>query len=175
MRNARKIALTGMLCALAVVIMMMGGLIPLATFCCPMLAGLMLVPVFVECGEKLTYGAYIAIAALSLMLSPDKESALVFAFLGYYPALRWRIEQLRGAPLRLLLKLLIFNAAVIIMYALCVWVFQMEQIIAEYREMGRILLIVCLALGNICMLLFDRLLAIMTNVYVYKLRDKLIK
>ena len=173
MHNSKKIALTGMMCALAVVIMMMGGLIPLATFCCPMLAGLMLVPIFVECGEKLTYGAYIAVAALSLMLSPDKESALLFAFLGYYPALRWRIEQLRSGMLRLILKLLIFNIAVITMYALCIFVFRLDQVLADYQEMGKLLLGVCLVLGNFCMLLYDRLLAVMTRIYVNRLRRKI--
>ena len=39
MRNgsAKKIALSGMLAALAMVIMCMGGLIPVATYVCPML------------------------------------------------------------------------------------------------------------------------------------------
>ena len=82
MKKSRKMALTGMLCALAVVIMMLGGVIPLATFCCPALAGLMLIPVFVECGEKLSWCAYAAIAALSLILCPDKEAALMLAFIG---------------------------------------------------------------------------------------------
>ena len=72
MKNSKKIALTGMLCALGTTIMMMGGMIPLATFCCPALAGLVLIPIFVECGKKLSWGAYIAIALLALMLCPDK-------------------------------------------------------------------------------------------------------
>ena len=42
MKQTKKLALTGMLCALAAGIMMLGNLIPLATFCCPALAGLML-------------------------------------------------------------------------------------------------------------------------------------
>ena len=45
MNPSRKIALTGMMCALAAVLMALGGVIPLATFCCPMIAGLTLIPV----------------------------------------------------------------------------------------------------------------------------------
>lgn len=175
MKKSRKMALTGMLCALAVVIMMLGGVIPLATFCCPALAGLMLIPVFVECGEKLSWCAYAAIAALSLILCPDKEAALLLAFIGYYPILRWRLDQLRSRLLRVVAKLGVFNLAVLAMYALSILVLQMDQILREYQEMGLALTIVCLLVGNVTLLLYDRLIAIMTALYVNRLRGRLMK
>lgn len=164
-----------MLCALAVVVMLLGGVIPLATFVCPAVAGLMLIPIFVECGEKFCYGAYIAIAALALILCADKEAALVFAFLGYYPALRWRIEQIRGAALRVIVRLAIFNVSIGIMYALIIWVFQMQAIIQEMQEMGIVLNAVTLLIGNVTLLMYDRVLKTFTGIYIHKLRDKLIK
>ena len=175
MKKSRKMALTGMLCALAVVIMMLGGVIPLATFCCPALAGLMLIPVFVECGEKLSWCAYAAIAALSLILCPDKEAALLLAFIGYYPILRWRLDQLRSSRLRVVAKLGVFNLAVLAMYALSILVLQMDQILREYQEMGLALTIACLLVGNVTLLLYDRLIAIMTALYVNRLRGRLMK
>ena len=168
-------ALTGMLCALAVVIMMLGGVIPLATFCCPALAGLMLIPVFVECGEKLSWCAYAAIAALSLILCPDKEAALLLAFIGYYPILRWRLDQLRSGFVRVIAKLGVFNLAVAAMYALSILVLQMDQILREYQEMGLALTVACLLVGNVTLLLYDRLIAIMTALYVNRLRGRLMK
>ena len=175
MKKSRKMALTGMLCALAVVIMMLGGFIPLATFCCPALAGLMLIPVFVECGEKLGWCAYAAIAALSLMLCPDKEAALLLTFIGYYPILRWRLDQLRSRFLRVVAKLGVFNLAMIAMYALSILVLHMDQILAEYREMGLALTVACLLIGNVTLLLYDRMIAIMTALYVNRLRGRLMK
>ena len=174
MKNSKKIALTGMLCALAVAIMMMGGLIPLATYCCPALAGLMLIPIFVECGEKLSWCAYAAIAILSLMLCPDKEAALFFLFLGYYPIVRWRLEQIRSTALRIIAKLGVFNIAVGLTYLLLIFLFRMDRIIQEYQEMGLILTAVCLLLGNITLLFYDRLLANITAIYVNRLRNKLL-
>ena len=175
MKKSRKMALTGMLCALAVVLMMLGGVIPLATFCCPALAGLMLIPVFVECGEKLSWCAYAAIAALSLILCPDKEAALLLAFIGYYPILRWRLDQLRSRLLRVVAKLGVFNLAVLAMYALSILVLQMDQILREYQEMGLVLTADCLLVGNVTLLLYDRLIAIMTALYVKRLRGRLMK
>ena len=175
MKKSRKMALTGMLCALAVVLMMLGGVIPLATFCCPALAGLMLIPVFVECGEKLSWCAYAAIAVLSLILCPDKEAALLLAFIGYYPILRWRLDQLRSRLLRVVAKLGVFNLAVLAMYALSILVLQMDQILREYQEMGLALTVACLLVGNVTLLLYDRLIAIMTALYVNRLRGRLMK
>ena len=175
MRTSKRIALTGMLCALAVVIMMMGGLIPLATFCCPAFAALVLVPIFVECGEKFSWAAYISIALLGLMLCPDKEAALLFVFIGYYPILRWRLDQLRSRLLRVVAKLGVFNLAVLAMYALSILVLQMDQILREYQEMGLALTVACLLVGNVTLLLYDRLIAIMTALYVNRLRGRLMK
>ena len=175
MKKSRKMALTGMLCALAVVLMMLGGVIPLATFCCPALAGLMLIPVFVECGEKLSWCAYAAIAALSLILCPDKEAALLLACIGYYPILRLRLDQLRSRLLRVVAKLGVFNLAVLAMYALSILVLQMDQILREYQEMGLALTVACLLVGNVTLLLYDRLIAIMTALYVNRLRGRLMK
>lgn len=172
MRQSRKLALTGMLCALAVCVMMLGNLIPLATFCCPALAGLMLIPVFVECGEKASLCAYVVIALLSLILSPDKESALLFLFLGYYPVLRWRVSQIRSALLRVLAKLAAVNLAAALTYLCGVYAFGLSQIAAEYRAMGLTLGIATLVIANVTMLIYDRLLVIMTGVYVNRLRKK---
>ena len=62
MRNsAHKIALGGVLAALAVVIMTMGGLIPIATYVCPMACCLILFIVFQLCGSRVAWAWYAAV------------------------------------------------------------------------------------------------------------------
>ena len=51
-KSTRRIALSGMMVALATAILLMGGVIPAATFCGPALAGLLLVPVMAEGGRR---------------------------------------------------------------------------------------------------------------------------
>lgn len=172
MTGAKRIALSGMMAALGTAVMMLGGLIPLATFCCPAIAGLCLIPVFVECGERTGYAAYAAIALLSLFLSPDKESALLFVFLGYYPVLKWRLDMIRSTPLRIAVKLVLFNAAVILMYVLCLFVLRLDQVLRDYQELSTALLIACLALGNVCLLLYDRLIRVFVSLYVRRIRGR---
>ena len=48
----------------------------------------------------------------------------------------------------------------------------MAQIMAEYREMGRAMIVVFIAIANITMLLYDRLTGIAAVLYVRRLRQK---
>ena len=57
-----------------------------------------------------------------------------------------------------ILKTLLFNASALIMYYLLIHLFGMAQLASEFQEMGKILLIVTLALGNVTFFLLDRLL-----------------
>ena len=54
---------------------------------------------------------------------------------------------------------LLFNISIAFMYFLLLKLFGMAQIAAEYAEMGRIMTIVMLILGNITFFLLDRLLS----------------
>ena len=171
--KSRKMALCGMMCALGTAVMLLGGVIPLATFCCPALAGIVLLPVMMEAGRKMALGAYAAIAALSLMLCPDKEAALVFAFLGYYPVMKWSLERIRSKVLRLTAKLAVFDLAMLAQLALLAWVLNMHQAVAEYAQMTKAMLIAFVLLANVTMLLYDRMLSVMAFVYIRKLRPKL--
>ena len=159
--------------ALATAVMLLGGVIPVATFCCPAIAGLLLVPVTAECGAKLALGAYAAISALSLMLCPDKEAALLFTFVGYYPVIKWRLDRIPRKWLRRLVKFAILNGAIAAMYALIFFVFRLDQIMADYQEMTRAMLVAFVLLGNVTLALYDRLLGIAAVLYINKLRPKL--
>ena len=149
-------ALGGVFAALAVVIMSMGGLIPVATFVCPMICLILLHFVSHLCGRRTGWAWYGAVALLSLLLGPDKEAAAVFVFLGFYPIIKPGID---GRKAALLLKLLLFNAAIGCMYYLLIHLFGMDQLAAEYAELGAVLTVLMLVLGNVTFLLLDVVLS----------------
>ena len=154
--NASKnMALGGVLAALAVVIMCLGGLIPLATYTCHMLCCLLLKFVYQSCGKRIGWSWYGAVAILSLLMGPDKEAAAVFVFFGYYPLVKPKLD---GMKLGWLFKALLFNVSAIAMYFLLINLFGMAQMAAEFQEMGNILMIVTLALANVTFFLLDKLL-----------------
>lgn len=155
---AKTVALGGVLAALAQVIMNLGTLIPLATYVCPVLCMVILSVYLRIAGKRAAWTWYVAAAILSLLLSPDKEAAAVFVFLGYYPIIK---PSLDTKPLGWLLKLMLFNAATLVMYALLIFVFGMTQVAAEFQEMGAVMTIVTLVLGNVTFFMLDFLLKIL--------------
>ena len=153
MRNtAKKTALGGMTAALAVVIMCMGGLIPVATFVCPMMCMMMLWMTAKVSGRRIGWAWYGAVAMLGLMLSPDKESAAVFLCLGFYPLVKPYLDRL---PFSFLWKLRLFNVIIAIMYAVMIRLLGMDQIASEYTGLGVAMTVILLILGNITFLLLD--------------------
>ena len=174
-KQPRRVAVSGMMVALATAILLMGGVIPAATFIGPALAGLLLIPVLAEGGRRMALGAWLAISALSLMLCADKEAALLFAFLGWYPPMKWTLDSKLPGWKGLVVKLVLWNACAGALAAMIFYVFRMDQVIAEYREMSRVMLVAFIVLANVTLLLYDRLLNIMAVLYVKKLRPKLFK
>lgn len=152
---ASNMALGGVMAALAVVFMCLGGIIPIATFILPMLCMLLLMMVLSRCGSRVAWAWYGAVAILSLLLGPDKEAAAVFAFLGYYPIIKPKMDTL---PLKWLWKGLFFNAVILAMYWLLMHVFGMAELMEEFEEMGTIVTIATLLMGNVTFFLLDRLL-----------------
>lgn len=148
-------ALGGVLAALAVVIMCLGGLIPASTYVCPMLCMLMEDLVRRVCGSRTALAWYGAVSLLCLLMGPDKEAAAVFLFLGYYPVIKPVLDQTKPGWLW---KGLYFNVSVIVMYWLLMRLFGMAELAAEFQAMGRIMLVVLLLAGNLIFVLIDRIL-----------------
>lgn len=152
---ASRIAFGGVMAALSVVLMCLGGLIPVATYTTPMLCAVLLQFVLSTCGLRIGWAWFAAVSILSMLLSPDKEAAGVFLFLGYYPIIRPWIERKR---IPVIWKLLFFNISAGILYWILLAVFGLDNLSAEFEEMNRIMLALFLVLGNVAFFLFDYLL-----------------
>lgn len=152
---AANIALGGVLAALAVVIMSMGTLIPVATYVCPMLSALILELVRKICGSRIAWAWYGSVAILSLLMAPDKEAAAVFLALGYYPIVKPKLDTLKG---KWLWKTLLFNSVILLTYWLLMHLFGFDQLAAEFGEMGMAMTAILLLLGNVTFFLLDKLL-----------------
>lgn len=147
-----------MLAAVAVVIMCLGGLIPIATYVCPMLCCLTQYIVLRYCGIRLAWAWFSIVAILSLLMGPDKEAAMVFLAVGSYPLLKKPMEKFKIA---FFLKLLFFNGMILLSYFVMIHLLGMQEIAQENMELGVIGLVVTLFMGNITFFLLDKLLDIM--------------
>ena len=165
-RHTQAVALCGVLGALAVAVMLLGAVLPIALYIAPMFAGLLVLVVREECGTRMAWTMYAAVSLLGVLFVPDKEVVFTFIFIaGYYPLVKPRLDALCPLVLRLSAKLLLFNGSVLVMYGILMLLFfpswmQMQWNMAELLFTGVILL-----LGNAAFFLYDKAVVNLLRAY----------
>ena len=167
--SSRKTALCGLLSALAVVVMILGGAMGIGTFAAPVLAMAALLPVLEEYGPKTAATAYVAAALLSLLLVPELELALVYAAFGWYPLLRPRIARIPSRLFRIVLRVAICTAVSLLLYGVLL---RLLGLTADLLEAAPLFNLMLLILGNITFLLMDLALERLTALWRQKLRKR---
>ena len=152
--NARQMALGGMMAAVSIVIMCLGSIIPVNTYICPVLCILTGAVVLDRCGRKAGWCHYLAVAVLAMLLAPDREAALVYAFLGYYPMIRPWFQRMGAFAMPA--KLVFFTLAGAASYGLLIFLVGAEGAMEE----GWLLTVVTVILWDVLFLLVDRLLGL---------------
>lgn len=146
--KSRRVASCGMMTAVCVVLMLLGAVLELGMYAAPMFAGLCLVPLGEKWGRKYQSLLWAAVSVLSFLLVPNVEENLMFAcFFGWYPILRPTLQKL-PKPLRMPVKLLVFNGAVIAVEAMVLLFFVPETL-------GTALMAALLVMGNVAFVLYD--------------------
>ncbi|MGN0171475.1 MAG: hypothetical protein ACI39E_01675 [Acutalibacteraceae bacterium] len=167
MKKAQKTAFCGVLCALSVMSLLM-TFFPYATYALAVLGGVMLMPAAIELGTRYGLACYAVSAALSFFLAPDMEAKLLFVlFFGYYPTLQLRLVLWRNRAAAWVVRLLLFNAAMIAGYLLLLFVFGLEE--DAFTIGGVSLPWVLLLLGNSVFAIYDVALTRLASLYRVRL------
>ena len=167
-------AFCGMAAALSVAVMLLGGLIQIGAYAAPLFCGILLVPVMLEFGRKWGWLVWAAVLTLSLILGFDKEEAFFYAFVGWYPLVKWELDRrVRKRLPNLGIKLALFAAAVAAMYALLVFVLRLAPVISELNSVSAGVNAAFFALMVFSLLLYDRLLNPLMILYAQRLRPRL--
>ena len=148
-------ALGGILAAVAVVIMNLVGLIPVNTYVVAVLCMILLQLVLKNCGKRVAWAWYAAVAILGLLMCPDKEAAAIFLAIGYYPILKPWLDRRK---LKWFWKALLFNAVILLIYWLLMNLMGMTELAAEFSELGLWMTVLTLLLGNVTFFMLDKLL-----------------
>lgn len=137
-----------MMAALSVVLMVLGAILELGMYACPLFAGLCFIPIGQKYGRNYHITLYVASSILCFLMVPNMEENLMFAGLfGWYPIVRPVLQKLPKV-IRWICKLAIFNVVVIAIEWLVMTILVPEAI-------GGTLLWVLLILGNITFLAYD--------------------
>ena len=106
---------------------------------------------------------------LALLLVPEPELALVFAAFGWYPILRPRIARIPSRLLRLVLKIGICTAVILVLYGVLL---RFLGLTADLMDAAPLFNLVLLVLGNVTFLLLDLALERLSALWRRKLRKR---
>ena len=166
--ESRKIALSGVFGSLAAVLMLMGGILPLATYVAPALAGILIVPVAIEFGIKTGYVLYAAIGLLSLFVVPDKEMSLIFVFFRYNFFINYTYLSLSYGGIFVKICLMVF-------YCIILFLFPIGAVVEEFESMGIPFTGLLLLMGNVTFVIYDVAVARIIGLYCARFRARLMK
>ena len=154
MKNKTKnTAVCGLMTALSVVLMLITTIVPVFMYVLPIVTGLLVVFVEDVTSKKWAFGVYASTSFLALLLLTDKEAALTYTlFFGYYPIIKDIIDRL-PKWVAWLLKLFIFNLAVLGIGAISFYLFGVAG--DEYNEFGKYTIPVLMLMANLVFVLYD--------------------
>lgn len=161
-----KIAFCGVLAALSTTLLFLTGVIPVATIALPAIAGCFLIAVVAELGISYGFAVYAVVSVLSLLIVPDREAMLMFiVFFGYYPILYGVLSRIRHRVLRWVVKLAVFNSAMVLETLGAVFLLQIP--FEEFGSLGMWSIPLLLLLLNVVFVLYD---LAMNGLIVYYIR-----
>ena len=167
---AFRLSLSALMAALGAVLMLCGNLIPVLTYVSPMLASLTLIPILMEFGRKYAWMTWGVTALLALLLCTDRESAFFYLFIGWYPIVKPSLDLIPGRPVRILVKLALFTAVFLLLFALLTFVLGLEDMRGEM-----LLSLAVYAMLVLIMMMFDRVYERAALIYEKRLRDRLLR
>lgn len=171
-----KVSLGGIVSALCLVMMFLTAVIPPLNITLPLFAGMLISVVAIEISPSWAFVTYVVVSVLSFFLTPDKEAAIFFAVLfGYYPILKDVTEKLKFKPIQWLIKIIIFNVAIVIIYQLTVKLLGTVDLVEEFGFMKQYMLPALLIIFNFILVLYDVTLGMVKDAYVKWFRPTFLK
>lgn len=118
------------------------------------------------CGVRYAWIQFVATSILALLLIPAKGQVFLFiVILGYYPILKLHIESLNNLKVEWLIKMIYFNAILIVAY------FVLRYIILSYISLGAIMdfilanTIIVVVVSEVVFVMYDYFLSFFARYY----------
>ena len=161
--STRMLAVSAVLSALGVVVMLLGTVISVLDLTMVAIASIFIFFAIIEMGSPYQYLIYVTTSVLSMLLLPDKFSAVLYViFGGIYPVLKQKLEKL-PTLLSWVLKAVYFNAVLVGAVLGAKYLFGVEE-----EE----LTLVLFAVGNVAFFMYDIAMTKLITYYLLGLRKK---
>lgn len=168
-QRTMRVAFCGMMTALSVALMLLGGLLPLMTYISPLVAGLLLAVVLLEYNSNYAWLTWLATVFCTLVLGSDKEASVFYLFFGYYPILKPVLDsRISRKGLRVAVKLAVFTLSAVLMFLFLLLLF--PTLGAEFTQMSLGLMLAWLLVQDLCLLVYDHALPVNMALYRKRIR-----
>lgn len=129
----KKISIASIMTSLSLVCLFGSAYIPTGKIALMALTSMCMLATVSSCGVHFSWLQFIATSLLALLLIPAKGQVFLYiAILGYYPILKLHIESLDNLRLEWLIKMIYFNALLIVIY------FLLRFVLLTYISLGAI-------------------------------------
>ena len=147
--KTRALTVSALFTALCLVSLYFASVWPTGQLGFAAVASLFVAAAVFEAGYVYGLFVYVAGSALGLLLLPTRAAPLLFVlFFGFYPVVKKFVESLRNKILQWVLKLLVFNAALTV-----IWVF-LRALFFAFIDSALSIVVLYIS-GNIVFALFD--------------------
>lgn len=164
MKQNKKLIISSIVAALSLFLMIIAGIIPIGTYAIPVIASLLYIILIREVGYGWAIMAYTVTSIMSLILCADKETAINFIlFFGYYPILKMLLEKIKPLIIKIIIKLIIFNIAMIAVFYIAKFLLMIPE--SSYTIFGLYIPGIILAVGNVVFIIYDYALTGLTAQY----------
>ena len=175
-KQTKKIALCGVLGALATTILMMGFLFPFATYVCPAISASLLLIIVYEYGVKTGLTLYVAVSFLGLMMVPDYELVFMFIFVfGLYTVIKLPLDRKLGKKARLLSKFIYINVALVISYSILLFIFPVAVLVNEFATYSTAFVALLIVMFWLVFFMYDKAVENVLIIYIRKFRKMFFK
>ena len=164
--NTKRLTVCAMLCALGVVLLLVGSVVEVMDIAMAALASLLCIFAVIEYGGAAPWLVFASTGVLSLILLPNKTPAFMYVvFLGYYPIIKEKLERLKK-PIAWLLKEVIFNIALIALF------FIVRFLLMPNATEPLLIYAIAFVLFEVAFVLYDIALTRLITFYILRLRDR---
>lgn len=169
-------ALCGITASFVLTLMFISTMFPMFSYAIPTYAGFLMVVVITEAGTKWAVTTYFSCAVLCMLVTPNYEANILFIiFMGYYPILNIRLQNIKPGVFRFLVKEAVFNLAVIIYALIFQYVFTTVDLLEGMESLGKFAVPALVIMANVFFVLYDNLLNALTEKYMNWFRKKILR
>ena len=161
-------ALGGICSAVCLLLMFSSSFLPMLDYTIPTFAGFMMVVMIVEVDKNWSL--------LSIFVTPNYEATLLFIlFMGYYPILKYYLDQKKNRLLVWAIKLAVFNVAIVIFFLAFQYIFTSVDMLEGMEMFGKYAVLVLWVAANLFFFIYDYALTQLTDMYINWFRKKILR